>query len=410
MKKNINIKNFFGTKISYKNSLKKLSKKFDVFDKKIKKDFNNQDNFFNMFSESFKLNFLNKDLKRFQKYKTIVIIGMGGSVLGSEAIYEFLKTKIKKNFFFLNNLDLELIFELKKKISISKSLFIIISKSGNTIETLCNTFILKIMGKSKKNVIIISEKKNNFLYSLSKSQNLFFIQHKNFIGGRYSVLSEVGLVPAFFMGLKISRFKRNLKKFFIKNKNFYLRESSTKLSYLILKKKMTNLVFLNYSGKLEKFLYWCQQLIAESLGKKGKGFLPIVSNVPKDHHSMLQLYLDGPKDKIFYIFNVKEKSKEKIKVKSFTRNFDFINNKSLSQIKDAQKNSLKKVLKKNGIPFREITIEKVNEETLGELFCYFMLETIMIGAISGVNPFNQDAVEQVKVLTKKELSKKIYQI
>tara|TARA_Y100000591_G_scaffold237185_1_gene207888 strand:- start:9 stop:647 length:639 start_codon:yes stop_codon:yes gene_type:complete len=211
------------------------------------------------------------------------------------------------------------------------------------------------------------------------------------------------------MGLKISRFKRNLKKFFIKNKNFYLRESSTKLSYLILKKKMTNLVFLNYSGKLEKFLYWCQQLIAESLGKKGKGFLPIVSNVPKDHHSMLQLYLDGPKDKIFYIFNVKEKSKEKIKVKSFTRNFDFINNKSLSQIKDAQKNSLKKVLKKNGIPFREITIEKVNEETLGELFCYFMLETIMIGAISGLNPFNQDAVEQVKVLTKKELSKKIYQ-
>ena len=279
MKKNINIKNFFGTKISYKNSLKKLSKKFDVFDKKIKKDFNNQDNFFNMFSESFKLNFLNKDLKRFQKYKTIVIIGMGGSVLGSEAIYEFLKTKIKKNFFFLNNLDLELIFELKKKISISKSLFIIISKSGNTIETLCNTFILKIMGKSKKNVIIISEKKNNFLYSLSKSQNLFFIQHKNFIGGRYSVLSEVGLVPAFFMGLKISRFKRNLKKFFIKNKNFYLRESSTKLSYLILKKKMTNLVFLNYSSKLEKFLYWSQQLIAESLGKKGKGFLPIVSKV-----------------------------------------------------------------------------------------------------------------------------------
>ena len=104
MKKNINIKNFFGTKISYKNSSKKLSQRFDVFDKKIKKDFNNQDNFFNMFSESFKLNFLNKDLKRFQKYKTVVIIGMGGSVLGSEAIYEFLNTRIKKKFFFLNNL------------------------------------------------------------------------------------------------------------------------------------------------------------------------------------------------------------------------------------------------------------------------------------------------------------------
>ena len=210
------------------------------------------------------------------------------------------------------------------------------------------------------------------------------------------------------MGLKISNFKRSLKKYFL-NKNFYLRESSSKLAYLILKKKINNLVLLNYSSKLEKFLYWCQQLIAESLGKKGKGFLPIVSNVPKDHHSLLQLYLDGPKDKIFYIFNLKEKSKERIKVKGFTNDFDFINNKNLSQIKNAQKNSLKKVFKKKGIPFREITIEKANEETLGELFSYFMLETIMIGTISGVNPFDQNAVEQVKVLTQKELSKKIYQ-
>ena len=409
MKKNFDIKNFFGKKFSYKRPSKKLFPKFHLIDKEIKKDFNKQNNFFNMFNKSFKLNFSNKDLKRFQKYKTVVVIGMGGSVLGSEAIYEFFKTQIKKKFFFLNNLDLETINNLKKEISTTKSLFIIISKSGNTIETLSNTFILKIIGKNKKNIIIISEKKNNFLHSLSKSQNFFFVQHKNFIGGRYSVLSEVGLVPAFLMGLKISSFKRSLKKYFLNNKNFSLRESSTKLAYLILKKKVNNLVLLNYSSKLEKFLYWCQQLIAESLGKKGIGFLPIVSNVPKDHHSLLQLYLDGPKDKIFYIFNIKEKSKEKIKLKGSTNEFDFINNKNLSQIKNAQRNSLKKVFKKKGIPFREITIEKVNEETLGELFSYFMLETIMIGTISGINPFDQNAVEQVKVLTQKELSKKIYQ-
>ena len=408
MKKNFDIKNFFGKKFSYESVSKKLFPKFHFIDKEIKKNFHKQNNFFNMFNKSFKLNFSNKDLKRFQKYKTVVVIGMGGSILGSEAIYEFLKTKIKKKFFFLNNLDLEAIDNLKKKISTDKSLFIIISKSGNTIETLSNTFFLKIISKNKKNIIIISEKKNNFLYSLSKSQNFFFVQHKNFIGGRYSVLSEVGLVPALLMGLKISNFKRSLKKYFL-NKNFSLRESSSKLAYLILKKKINNLIFLNYSSKLEKFLYWCQQLIAESLGKKGKGFLPIVSNVPKDHHSLLQLYLDGPKDKIFYIFNLKEKSKERIKVKGFTSDFDFINNKNLSQIKNAQKNSLKKVFKKKGIPFREITIEKANEETLGELFSYFMLETIIIGTISGVNPFDQNAVEQVKVLTQKELSKRIYQ-
>ena len=140
MKQNFYIKNFFGKKFSYESVSKKLFPKFHLIDKEIKKDFHKQNNFFNMFNKSFKLNFSDKDLKRFQKYKTVVVIGMGGSVLGSEAIYEFLKTKIKKKFFFLNNLDLETIDNLKKKISTDKSLFIIISKSGNTIETLSNTF------------------------------------------------------------------------------------------------------------------------------------------------------------------------------------------------------------------------------------------------------------------------------
>ena len=83
--------------------------------------------------------------------------------------------------------------------------------------------------------------------------------------------------------------------------------------------KMNNLIFLNYSPELEKFLFWCQQLIAESLGKKGLGFLPIISNVPKDHHSLLQLYLDGPKDKLFYIFSSDNKSKIKINTAKMTK-------------------------------------------------------------------------------------------
>ena len=116
MKQNFYIKNFFGKKFSYESVSKKLFPKFHLIDKEIKKDFHKQNNFFNMFNKSFKLNFSDKDLKRFQKYKTVVVIGMGGSVLGSEAIYEFLKTKIKKKFFFLNNLYLETIDKFKKKI------------------------------------------------------------------------------------------------------------------------------------------------------------------------------------------------------------------------------------------------------------------------------------------------------
>merc|ERR1711965_586595 len=120
----------------------------------------------------------------------------------------------------------------------------------------------------------------------------------------------------------------------------HLRDSATKLANLLNSKKINNLIFLCYSQELEKFLFWCQQLIAESLGKKNKGFLPVISRVPKDHHSLLQLYLDGPKDKLFNIFSFQTKSSEKIKINYSNNSNCFLNKKKISVVKDAQKNSL----------------------------------------------------------------------
>ena len=125
---------------------------------------------------------------------------MGGSILGAEAIHNFLRRKIKKKIYFFNNLDEEQVAEFKKK-NLSNILFIIISKSGETVETLSNIFSLNIIKKNAKNVILISEKRNNTLFLLSKKFNLFFIEHNKNIGGRYSVLSEVGMLPAYLMGL-----------------------------------------------------------------------------------------------------------------------------------------------------------------------------------------------------------------
>ena len=382
---------------------KKLLKKFNLVKKSILKNLDDKKNFYNVFNENFELDFKIKDLKKFKKFQNITIIGMGGSILGSEAIYEFLSNIIKKKLYFFDNIDSEKLSNFKKKVDFRKTLFLIVSKSGNTIETLSNLFLLKILKKDAKNIIIISEKKNNFLYLLSKSNNLFFIEHKKFIGGRYSVLSEVSLVPAYLMGLNISNFRKNLRKYLVDKKNRILKENTIKLARLLLKKRNTNLILLNYSPRLEKLLYWCQQLIAESLGKKGKGFLPVISNAPKDHHSLLQLYLEGPKDKLFYIFSSKENSKDKIKFKKFGK-LDFLDNKNLSEIKDAQRIALRNTFKKNKIPFVEFKIEKIDEEALGEIFSYFMLETIIIGNLIGINPFDQQAVEQVKILTKKKLS------
>ena len=328
---------------------------------------------------------------------------MGGSILGANAIYTFLKKKIKKNFLFINNIDETKLEFIKKKGDLDKTLFLIISKSGNTIETLSNFFALKVVKKKAKNVIIISEKSNNFLYSYARKMNIYHIEHKNYIGGRFSVFSETGMVPALLMGLDIKRFKTSALNCFKQKHKSFLKNSSINLSNVLNSGKIKNLIFVNYVPELNKFFYWCQQLIAESLGKKNKGFLPFVSTAPRDHHSLLQLYLDGPSDKIFNIFSLRSKKKKNI-INLNDNNFNFLKGKGLNEIKIAQKNALVQSLKKNKIPFREIEISEINEGTLGELFSYFMLETAIIGKLLNINPFDQPAVEEVKISTKKLLT------
>ena len=384
-------------------SLKKISKNYQKENKEIYNDIYNINKTLNILSERYKFNFKIKDLKRFKKFQTVAIIGMGGSILGAEALYNFLETKIKKKFYFFNDLDPKQNIFFRKKKNFKKILFIIISKSGTTVETISNFFGLKILEKYSKNIIIISEKKHNPLYEISKKLNLFFIEHKKSIGGRYSVLSEVGIVPAYFMGLNIAKLRSNAQSFLNGRKNIFLKDSVIKLSCLLKDKKIKNIVFINYAPELQKFLYWCQQLIAESLGKKDMGFFPTISIAPKDHHSLLQLYLDGPKDKLFHIFSINSKLKEKIYINKFFNKNLFLNRKKLSSIKVAQKDALIKTLKNKNIPFREFTLKTNDEVIIGELFSYFILETILIGKLNNINPFDQPAVEQVKNLTKKLL-------
>ena len=397
---NLSFKNKFNNDV-YKKKLKdSFLKKFDKIILDIKKEIKNPNKTLNILDKNFSFNFKKKDLEKYKKYKIISIIGMGGSILGSEALYGFFQTKIKKKVYFFNDLNEDKITDLKKKEDLSKILFIIISKSGNTIETISNLLTLKIIKKNSKNIICIAEKKNNLLFSLSKKHNLFFVEHNQNVGGRYSIFSEVGILPAYLMGINIKNIRLKILELLNKKNKKFLKDSCIKLALIINSKKFNNLIFLNYAPSLEKFLYWCQQLIAESLGKKGKGFLPVISNVPKDHHSLLQLYLDGPSDKLFHIFSVNKKSKEIVKLNSKS----FLNNKNLSSIKIAQQNALIKSLEKKKISFRQFKINKPDEEALGQLFSYFILETVIIAKLLNLNPFDQPAVEQVKIYTKNYLN------
>ena len=206
------------------------------------------------------------------------------------------------------------------------------------------------------------------------------------------------------MGINIYKLRSKILEPLEGKNRIFLKTSSIKMAKLMNSKKYNNLIFLNYFPQLEKFLYWCQQLIAESLGKKNKGFLPLISNVPKDHHSLLQLYLDGPKDKLFNIFSLDKNSKVKINIKKNTLINSFLNNKKFSKVKSAQKKAVIKSLSKKSIPLREFTINKINEEVLGQLFSFFIIETIVIGKLLNIDPFDQPAVEQVKVKTKQLLN------
>jgi len=347
------------------------------------------------FTKSFKYSYSKKDINKYKFYKDFRLIGMGGSILGTEAIYQFLRHKIKKNFYFHNNL-IPQIKNLKKMPNI------VVSKSGETLETISN-FNIILKNKNNKN-IIITENTNNYLRRLSNKIKSDIFEHKNYIGGRYSVLSEVGMLPAELMGLN----EKNFKKFnyLIKNKRF-LENLIINVENIIhyVKKNKKNSIILNYDQSSENFFKWYQQLTAESLGKKSKGITPIISSMPKDNHSLLQLYLDGPKNCFFTFFNVTSKTSNKQSNKFILDDKKYLKNKSLSEILEAQEKSTQNIFRKKNIPFRSFNIKKKDENTLGELFCFCVLETILLGHALKVNPLDQPSVELIKTETKRLLSK-----
>ena len=344
-------------------------------------------------SKKYKYKFKFQNIKKYKKFKHYRIFGMGGSSLGAEAIYSFLSRKIRKSFSFVNNINLSL-----KQRNKNNQLNIIISKSGNTLETLTNLNYQKV----KKNCLFITENRKSYLRTLALKLKSEIIEHNNFIGGRYSVLSETGMIPAFFMGLEPNNFKR-LDNLISSNKfiNILTNNVSSILSFH--QKKKNNSIILNYDESSNNLFYWYQQLVAESLGKSSKGILPIISPVPKDNHSVMQLYLDGFKKNFFTFFYVMDKLPKKIDNNTLLSSHKYLRNKKVSDVLYSQFRATQNVFLKKKIPFRSFIIKKRDEKTLGELFCFFILETILLGQSMKLNPFDQPSVELIKKETKKLL-------
>jgi len=305
----------FTNEINFRNF--KIKKKYPEIKKKLHNLFKEKNYILDSLRKNYKNNYLKGNINKFKNSTRFRIIGMGGSTLGTQSIYDFLRHKIKKKFIFNDNLQSNLRVNQKKKIT-----NLVISKSGNTIETIVNSNIL--IKKQDKN-IFITENKKNYLYLLAEKLKAEIVHHNNFIGGRYSVLSEVGMLPAELMGLNPNSF-RQLNSL-IENKNFVNSLiSNVSATLFLIKKNNFNSVIINYDAKSENLFKWYQQLIAESLGKKKKGLLPIISSMPKDNHSVMQLYLDGFQRNFYTFFFVHESKSEKIKNRSLLTSTKFLKN------------------------------------------------------------------------------------
>ena len=382
--KNINFKNF--------KKVKKVKKVKKLFENLLK----DQPLLFETLKPNYKYSYSKKIIFKYRKFFNIRIIAMGGSALGSEAIHDFLKKKIKKNFKFVNNLNNSGDYFQNKNVNLN----LIISKSGNTLETIVNSNTLI---KKKDHNIVITENKESYLTNLASQLKAEIFEHKNYVGGRYSVLSEVGMLPTELMNLNENKFKQfnNL----IKNKNFVnnLVDNVTATLNFINNGKFASII-LNYDEQSENLFKWYQQLVAESLGKKSKGLLPVISSMPKDNHSLMQFYLDGPKKSFYTFFNTLDNRDIKMQNNNILLSHKYLKNQSIQKIKQSQMLATEKVFISKKIPFRSFSVLKRDEKSLGELFCFFILETILLGRALNVNPFDQPSVELIKKETKKILS------
>lgn len=384
----INSFNFLkNNSITYKNNLRKCSEIF-------KNLLNNKENFFlNTLSEGYQKSlFLKRIFLKKRIHKNILIVGMGGSVLGTKMLSSFFG--LDRNYYFLDSLNNSTVNDFIKK-DLSKFSIFIISKSGQTLETLTNCNIIlnnfkKIKKEISKNFIIISEK-NSVLHNFARKNNILFFEHNVNLSGRYSVLSEVGLL---MFNLDYKKIIQGINAVLTKDLKKNLINNAATLLTLMKKSKIDIHVSLIYSHNLLNYGFWHQQLLAESIGKNGKDFTPIISECPKDHHSIMQLYLGGKRNKFFTFFKTINNKIDQPITDYFNQKFK---KSSLDNIVDAQFNATINVFKKNLIPFRVILIDQKKPiQSFISLLVYSMLETAILCKALDLNPFNQPAVEAIK--------------
>ena len=416
---NHNINNCFVNSVIKKDLFKSILKKINLIIDQIKKS-----------KDPFLLSFINqcnnyqeKEINKLALYykknfKDVIILGTGGSSKAGRTFVQiayrtFGRSPKFPKITFLENIDFQDFNDLFKKINLKKTGVIVISKSGETNETLVQflIFLSKYKKSFQKNKIykhftVLTKKGSNTLRDLANDFSIDVLDLDNNLSGRFSAFSSVGLLPAAISGLNINKIKEGavslLKKFLTKQQK--IPSEGAALHYAAQNSKINISVLLTYTERLRNFGFWHEQLIAESLGKKNIGFTPVHSMGATDQHSLLQLFLEGPKDKLITFITLK-KQKDQIKIDknlvAKVKKLSFLKKEPLNKLLDIEMEKVCKLLNEYKRPYRTITLNKCREFEIGSLMMSFMLETIILSYLNNLNPFDQPAIDKGKSINLK---------
>lgn len=354
-----------------------------------------------------------------KRFNHVLVIGSGGSTLSGSALLAFAPCP-SPTFDFLDNIDPDMLDDICNKIQIENTCFIVVSKSGTTLETLAQTYA--IIGRIKKTIgrtalpaqmIIITEPEvhegQNPLRQLAREYDIRVLDHETGIGGRFAIFTNVGLLPAAIAGIDIRALRRGAHSVQerlneVVSPEEFMPAIGAAIQYGFYQRSRGLNVMFPYSQRLSGFSAWYRQCWAESLGKDGKGTTPIQAMGSTDQHSQLQLYLSGPKDKLFHMIMLKrEGTGDVIEVPKNRPELDFLQGKTLGDVMAAQQRATFETLAENRCPVRLIELDRLTEEHFGALIMHFSLEIMFMSSLFEINPFDQPAVEESKKLTRQYL-------
>ncbi len=364
---------------------------------------------------------------RLRGFAHVVILGTGGSSLGGQTLAAltdigFGSPPGTPKLWFMDNVDPATFAELLSRLDLARTAFVPISKSGGTAETLSQLLVVldaleARLGKAKvaDHLLAITEPKDNALRRIARRVGCPILDHDPGVGGRFSVLSLVGLLPAMAAGLDAVAIREGAASVLDPALAANDAESSAPavgaaLSVALWRERgIATTVLMPYVDRLAYFGLWYRQLWAESLGKRGRGTTPIRAMGTVDQHSQLQLYLDGPADKLFTLI-IRETKGEGTAIRRESldgdKSLDYLAGHSLGDLLLAEANATAATLAKNGRPTRVMRIDRLDERVMGALLMHFMLETIIAADLLRVDAFDQPAVEEGKVLTRQYLAGK----